>query len=395
MLHQAPNKGKREAFFNGDLPRLLPTTECEFLLAGDFNCIIRKDESSENRNISSSLEKLIRGYQLQDAWGQTAENRGYTYYTTTGASRLDRIYISQSMRDHKKGIEIHAAAFTDHMAVTIHLASNCPLQTHGRELWCMNLTMLQDTEYMKRVRELWTVWRTKQKYYPTITLWWERCVKRNLRMTNMRYGSEKKKDTNALENFYYEAIYNIISAPMQHETKAIHLRHLKAKITRLHHYEGKKRLKYTDDGDHMEDEEPTLFQYIKVRKKNKALNITQIKDMGNQIQTDPREILQAFTDSYQKRFETIPVRNEDIQKMKMEIPDNITRNSQDTQDAPITMGELKHSIRKGKLHKSPGADGIGHDFYVKTWDMVKEDLLQLINAMFLEGKTTEAKRKGS
>jgi hypothetical protein len=172
----AERRKERESFFNGD-----------------FNCIIKKDESTDNRNISSALEKLIRGYKLQDAWGQTAGNRGYTYYNTTGASRLDRIYISQRMLHHKKGMEIHAAAFADHMAVTIHLASNLPLKAHGRGLWCMNMTMLQDNEYMGRVRELWAAWHSKQKYYPSIVLWWERCIKRNLRLTNMRYGSEKKK----------------------------------------------------------------------------------------------------------------------------------------------------------------------------------------------------------
>jgi hypothetical protein len=209
----------------------------------------------------------------------------------------------------------------------------------------------------------------------------------------MRYGSKRKKDTKTLENFYYETIYNVIGAPMQHEAKAIHLRHLKAKITRLHHYENKKRLRFTDEGDCLQDEEPILFQYIKARKKNKALNITQIKDSGNQIQTDPRKIIQAFAELYHKKFKTIPVQNESTQAMTKAIPNTISTNSHETQDAPITMDELQHSIRKGKLHKSPGADGIGHDFYVKTWDMCKKDLLQLLNTMFLEGKTTEAHKK--
>jgi hypothetical protein len=80
--------------------------------------------------------------------------------------------------------------------------------------------------------------------------------------------------------------------------------------------------------------------------------------------------------------------------MKMAIPDISIDNSHNTQDAPITMDELKHSIRKGKLRKSPGADGIVHDFYMKTWDVCKEGLLQVLNAMFLEGKTTETQKKG-
>jgi hypothetical protein len=298
------------------------------------------------------------------------------------------------MKDHKKGIETLAAAFTEHMAVAIHLASDHPIQTHGRGTWCMNIMMLQDTDFMNKLRELWTAWRARQKHYPTVVLWWERCVKRSLRITNMRYGVERKKDTNALENFYYESIYNIICAPMQHEVKAIHLRHLKAKITRLHHCENRKIPRFTDDGDCMKDEEPTLFQYIKAKKKNNALNIIQIKDIENQIQTAPMKILHAFAEYYRRKFETIPVQNESIQAMITAIPNTTSSDSHCTIDAPITINELKQSIRNGKLHKAPGVDGIGHDFYVKSWDMCKEDMLQILNVMFLEGKITEAQKRG-
>lgn len=32
-------------------------------------------------------------------------------------------------------------------------------------------------------------------------------------------------------------------------------------------------------------------------------------------------------------------------------------------EIPINMEELRHAISKGKLHKAPGPDGIGLEFY--------------------------------
>jgi exonuclease III len=143
----AEYRQERERFFNNELPWLLPTTECDLILAGDFNCIIRKDESTGERNISRALDQLVRGYHLHDAWDQNAENQGYTYYTATGATRLDRIYASRSVIANKKGVETIAAAFTDHMAVALHISNDRPIKTHGRGTWSMNMSIMQDYQY--------------------------------------------------------------------------------------------------------------------------------------------------------------------------------------------------------------------------------------------------------
>jgi endonuclease/exonuclease/phosphatase family metal-dependent hydrolase len=106
-------------FFNSELPWLLPTTEGDLLLAGDFNCTIKKEESTGKRNPSRALEQLISSFHMHDAWEQNAGDKGCTHHTSTGATRLDRIYISHSMKAYKTGVETVAAAFTDHMAVVI------------------------------------------------------------------------------------------------------------------------------------------------------------------------------------------------------------------------------------------------------------------------------------
>ena len=36
-------------------------------------------------------------------------------------------------------------------------------------------------------------------------------------------------------------------------------------------------------------------------------------------------------------------------------------------EEPITMEEILTAVRKGKTHKSPGQDGICHEFYKITW----------------------------
>jgi hypothetical protein len=211
----------------------------------------------------------------------------------------------------------------------------------------------------------------------------------------MRYGTERKKDATAFKNFYYETIYDIISGTLPHEKKAIHLRHLKAKITRLHNNERKKILSTIDDDVSTEEEEvPTLFHYVKIKKRNDARTVTQIQDANNKTQTAPLKIIQVFADHFRKKFEPIRIREESFRKLVESIPKTIPTESHYVMDAPITIDELKQAVRNGKLNKAPGSDGIRHDFFAKAWDMCKDYMVKLLNETYMEGRITETQKRG-
>jgi exonuclease III len=53
----AERKTEREAFFNQDLPLLLPPVPTDTMLAGDFNCILNADDSTGSVPFSKALQK--------------------------------------------------------------------------------------------------------------------------------------------------------------------------------------------------------------------------------------------------------------------------------------------------------------------------------------------------
>jgi len=65
---------------------------------------------------------MIRGLRLTDTWTQDLTRPAYTHYSNTGASRIDRIYVSRNIASRITGIVILPAAFTDHNAVVLRLA---------------------------------------------------------------------------------------------------------------------------------------------------------------------------------------------------------------------------------------------------------------------------------
>lgn len=51
---------------------------------------------------------------------------------------------------------------------------------------------------------------------------------------------------------------------------------------------------------------------------------------------------------------------------------------------PVTLEELKTMIFELKKNKAPGPDGITGEFYMHFWDLVKHDMIDLIND-FIKG----------
>jgi endonuclease/exonuclease/phosphatase family metal-dependent hydrolase len=69
---------------------------------------------------------------LQDAWQRAPERPGYTHYSVTGATRIDRIYATRDVIGRKHGLETVAAAFTDHLAVCLRITIDVPIMRLGR-----------------------------------------------------------------------------------------------------------------------------------------------------------------------------------------------------------------------------------------------------------------------
>ena len=165
--------------------------------------------------------------------GSVIQKRQYTHYTNNGATRIDRIYITDTLKKRKQGAETIIAPFSDHLAVVVRLTYSHQTILRKRRIWKMNIFILEDNTFSDSLMLLWCKWKQYMKYYPNTVLWWNRYVKRRIRQTFQREGAWRNRDREDMEDFYCTAIYHALKSPPTTKNLAIAIRRLKVKILRL------------------------------------------------------------------------------------------------------------------------------------------------------------------
>jgi hypothetical protein len=117
-------------------------------------------------------------------------------------------------------------------------------------------------------------------------------------------------------------------------------------------------------------------------------NIEKITDAHGKIHYDIPHILQTFTTHLQEKYASIPVNAAQMHRMGSYIKTRLSIDANTDLEAPVTLEEIKTAFRKGKKGKSPGSDGISHEFYTENWCTIQEDLVEIIRQMHSEGIIT-------
>jgi hypothetical protein len=121
--------------------------------------------------------------------------RIYTHYTTRGASSIDRIYITQDLRQYKKHTETVAAAFTDHLDVLLYMAFPIPTIIKGPGYWKLNSFLLTTEGIIDAFIAEWSKWKTSQHRYASQVHWCCTHVQRKIRYSSIHTGNNNVKAT--------------------------------------------------------------------------------------------------------------------------------------------------------------------------------------------------------
>ena len=105
-------------------------------------------------------------------------------------------------------------------------------------------------------------------------------------------------------------------------------------------------------------------------------------------------ILKVFLSYFHAKFQPIQVDDGSLRRLANCTVKCVTPETCAATQEPITLEELHIATTQGKSHKSPGQGRICSEFFKTAWDVVKHDLLQIINLVYIEGKMTARQLQG-
>ena len=100
-------------------------------------------------------------------------------------------------------------------------------------------------------------------------------------------------------------------------------------------------------------------------------------------------MLCSFYSSLFSSEDTIP-----LAQAKNNLETSLSPEQSGLYDGPLSLSECHFSLLGMALRKAPGCDGLPAEFYLKFWDVLGADLVEVLNFCYLSGSLSRTQRRG-
>ncbi|CAC5384510.1 unnamed protein product [Mytilus coruscus] len=123
--------------------------------------------------------------------------------------------------------------------------------------------------------------------------------------------------------------------------------------------------------------------------------IRELYDKNGILRENKEEIINFVRDFYKGLYSSKNIENERITDFLEVVKVNKLEEEDWVYLNPImTNEECFKNTQDFQNNKTPGIDGLGKAFYVEFWDIIGEDLTEVINNIYLTGEMTESMKTG-
>ena len=95
-----------------------------------------------------------------------------------------------------------------------------------------------------------------------------------------------------------------------------------------------------------------------------------------------------------RKYDHIPSSAESIRQTLDCVLKKLPPIAANIREEPTTLDELRTAVATGKARKAPGCDGISLEFFKITWEVTKQDLLNIMNTKYSNGIITDTQKRG-
>ena len=139
--------------------------------------------------------------------------------------------------------------------------------------------------------------------------------------------------------------------------------------------------------------EKNYHYFLSLEKRNATRKSVQFIQNENQMITNPKAILELFTETYKEKYSAHEVTMIDTAAIRKNISTKINETERLNFEKPITLAELTIAINTMKKGKTPGSNGFSVDFFRCFWKEVGTFLHRAFISCYTQGKTPPTHRE--
>ena len=405
----APNDKKdHEAFLKSLEEKLdeISPNEYEYIIsAGDWNFTYEEiDRSGGNYTIwtenEHTLNRIKEKYDLIDIWRtRNPEKKRYTWRKKRPLiqSRIDRLYISDTLQYNVSRTEILPGKKSDHSAIMISIKPTKFIGNTGPNYWKFNNSLLKNNEFTDGLKKyITTDIENECKDFANKQVKWE-FTKYRIKQWSIRKSKQIAKERRSKE-YILERKIKILEEKMGADPNKKSFEDLEQCKCDLDKIQEQKMqaLIIQSRIQHYEEGEKSSAFFLNQIKQNKRKSTIRKLIVDEQEITDQQKITEQLKTFYSRLYtKNINVSTGNwIKDMKCKglIPQLSEESFQDL-DAPLDMEELKKTLEKCSENKSPGNDGLTKEFYSFFWKQICETLHQSYMESIKLGKLSTSQRQ--
>jgi hypothetical protein len=101
-----------------------------------------------------------------------------------------------------------------------------------------------------------------------------------------------------------------------------------------------------------------------------------------------------MTSHLRRKYEPIPVEKPSIRQILAVLHSPSTTDDMTDLSKPFEEAEIHDAFRSANRRRAPGYDGNVREFYLREWEVIREDMCTIFNQMFFDKRTTPKQNHG-
>lgn len=256
----------------------------------------------------------------------------------------------------------------------------------------MNISILQDAEYIKLITDFWLIWRSSQNHFPSLSDWWE-LGKLKIKNLSINYCSKKANErgaerallTRLAEHLKSQVDLGRLSCLGPYQSTLAELS--KFDLEAACGAQVRSRIRWVEEG-----ERSSAYFFRLEKKRSTDRRITALRESDGTIVSDIAGLCDSIASFYSGLFSSELTDTTARESLLSNICSTLTPEQASSCDGFLSVSECRSALLGMAKRKAPGSDGLPMEFCAKFWDLLGADLVCVRNSCYRDGRLSLSQR---